>query len=228
MSNRTVTQSMEADCEPDAILVVLTDPKRIPQWAPVFADEVERISSDEWRVKKHSGAARPGHFSDSRISGKDEFAGAQGRLLEIRGIGWKHLPAGYRLPQHLNGSHVGKLAAQALVMLFGCGKPHSVICGALGLVPEDQDDFVIHVNGEAAEHRASVRRQRSDCVEDELMRNGLALLEWEDGTSQRRVSARLRHRTYDIAPFRTKQRQALVEVAVAIEELLRGSKGRAM
>ena len=112
-------------------------------------------------------------------------------------------------------------------MLFGCGKPHSVICGALGLVPEDQDDFVIHVNGEATEHRASVRRKRSHRVEDELVRNGLAPLEREDG-SQRRVSARLRHRTYDIARFRTKQRQALVEAAVAIEELLRGSKGRAM
>jgi len=145
-----------------------------------------------------SGAARPGRFSDSRISRKDEFAGTQGCFLEIRCIGWKHLPSGYRFPQYLNRSHLGKLTAQAVVMLFARGKPHSVICDALRLVAEDQNDFVFHVNGEAAEHWPSVRRQRSDRVEDELVRNGLALLERESGTSQRRVSARLRHHAYDI------------------------------
>ena len=113
-------------------------------------------------------------------------------MLEIRGIGWKHLPAGYRLPQHLNRSHIGKLAAQALVMLFGCRKPHSVICGALRLVPEDQDDFVFYVNGEATEHRARVWRQRSDRVEHELVRNRFALLERKTGTCRWRVSARPR------------------------------------
>jgi hypothetical protein len=60
------------------------------------------------------------------------------------------------------------------------------------------------------------------------VRNGLALIEREDGTSQRRIFARLLHRTYDIGRASPKQRQALGEVAVAIEELLRGSKRRAM
>src|SRR5207302_9959903 len=92
------------------------------------------------------------------------------------------------------------------------------ICGALRLVPEDQDDFVFHVNGEAAEHRARVWRQRGDRVEHELVRNRFALLERKTGTCRWRVSARLRHRKYDIARTRPKQRQALVEAA----KLVRG------
>jgi len=140
----------------------------------------------------------------------------QGLFLEIRGIGWKQLPAGYRFPQHLNGSHVGKLAAQALVMLFGCDKPHSIICGALGLVPEDQDYFVFHVNGKAAEHQPRVWRKRSHRVEHELVRNRFALLVRKNGTSRWRVSARLKHRKYDIA--RTKPKQALVQAAAYADE----------
>jgi hypothetical protein len=53
MSNRTVTQTIEDDLEPDAILAVLMDPQLIPRWAPVFADEVERAGSDDWQMTKN-------------------------------------------------------------------------------------------------------------------------------------------------------------------------------
>ena len=52
MSNRTVTRSIEFDVEPDTVLATLTDPKQIPRWAPGFVDEVESVSSHEWRIKK--------------------------------------------------------------------------------------------------------------------------------------------------------------------------------
>ena len=62
--------------------------------------------------------------------------------------------------------------------------------------------------------------------EHELVRNRFALLERKNATGQRHILAKLRHRTYDIARTRPKQRQALVNSAVAIEELLRRPKGR--
>src|SRR5271157_3368028 len=71
---------------------------------------------------------RPRHLPDSRISCENELAGAQGSLLEIRGIGGKDLPARHLLPQHfpaqhllaqcvlsqdVDGSHVGEPAADS-------------------------------------------------------------------------------------------------------------------
>ena len=53
MSNRTVTRTVEDDLDPDAILAVLMNPKLIPQWAPVFADTVESVASDEWQITKN-------------------------------------------------------------------------------------------------------------------------------------------------------------------------------
>ena len=68
--------------------------------------------------------------------------------------------------------------------------------------PEDQDDSVSHVDCQTPEHRPSIRRQRSERVEHELMRNGLALLEHETHVARRnpgRTATNLRHRTYDNA-----------------------------
>jgi hypothetical protein len=53
MPDRTVTRTIEDDLDPDTILAVLMDPRLIPRWAPVFADEVEKISSDAWQVTKN-------------------------------------------------------------------------------------------------------------------------------------------------------------------------------
>ncbi len=40
MSARTETQAVETDVAPAAILAVLADPLRVPDWAPGFADSV--------------------------------------------------------------------------------------------------------------------------------------------------------------------------------------------
>ena len=52
MSDRTVTRSVEAAVEPDAVVDVLTDAKLIPQWAPAFADTIEANAHDGWHVTK--------------------------------------------------------------------------------------------------------------------------------------------------------------------------------
>lgn len=124
--------------------------------------------------------------------------------LEIWRIGRKDLPARDLLPKYLNGSHVPELAAQTLVVLLGGGKPHAVVRRLVALVAQYEDNLVLNVDREAAEHGASRRRQWSDRVEHELMRDDLALLDGEEGVLQRekgRVATTLRHRAYDIANF---------------------------
>jgi hypothetical protein len=53
MPDRTVTRTIEADLEPDVILAVLMEPKLLPQWAPAFADEVEKTTFDMWQITKN-------------------------------------------------------------------------------------------------------------------------------------------------------------------------------
>jgi len=125
------------------------------------------------------GSACSGHFSDSRVACENEFAGAQRCFFEILRIGRKHLPAGHFLSQHLDGSHVGEVASQALVVLLGGGEPYAVVRGLamFVFVPEDQNNLVLNVNRQAAEHGMSAWRERSDGVEYEFVRDRLALLD---------------------------------------------------
>jgi hypothetical protein len=131
------------------------------------------------------GPSRARHLPDSRVPGENEFAGVQGRLLEILGIGRKDLPARDLLPQHLNGSHVGELAPQTLVVLLGGGEPHPVVGRRVAFIAEDEDNLVLNVDRKAAEHGAGHGRQRSERVEHECMRDRLALLDGEEGIVQR-------------------------------------------
>src|SRR5271157_1216009 len=144
------------------------------------------------------GPPRSRHLADSRIPGEDALAGSQGRLLEIRSICRKDLPARYTFSQYLNRSHVRELAAQTFVVIFGSRQPHPVVCRFVALVAEYENNLVRDVDREAAEHGASRRRQRGEGVEHELMRNGLALLDGE-GVVQREKghdATALRHRAH--------------------------------
>jgi hypothetical protein len=98
-------------------------------------------------------------------------------FLEILRIGWKNLLARHILPQHLDGSHVGELPPQTPVLVFGGSEPHPVVCRLITFVAEDEDNLVLNVDREAAEHGARLGRQRSDCVELEFMWNRLARLD---------------------------------------------------
>ena len=51
-SSRTDTQSIESEVEPALVVALLTDPRRLPEWAPAFADAVEAGSGTGWRVRK--------------------------------------------------------------------------------------------------------------------------------------------------------------------------------
>jgi hypothetical protein len=46
------TRSLETDGAPDTVYGVLADPARIPEWAPRFADRMERDSDVSWRAFK--------------------------------------------------------------------------------------------------------------------------------------------------------------------------------
>ena len=91
---------------------------------------------------------------------------------------------------------MGELPAQTLMVLLGGGEPHPVVCRLVAFVAKDEDNLVLNVDREAAEHGAGLGQQRSDGVEHEFVRNRLALFDGEDGVVQReegRIATRLRH-----------------------------------
>jgi hypothetical protein len=49
---RTETQSIETGAQVAVILAVLTDPTRIPEWAPAFADAVRGDAHSGWQATK--------------------------------------------------------------------------------------------------------------------------------------------------------------------------------
>jgi hypothetical protein len=62
---------------------------------------------------------------------------------------------------------------EARVVLGGGGDPDAVVGLGGRLVAEDQDDLVLHVDGQAAEHRARGWLKAGERVEDEAVGSGL-------------------------------------------------------
>ena len=52
VDSRTETQSIESHAAPEAILALLADPSRIPEWAPAFVDAVIEDGESGWRATK--------------------------------------------------------------------------------------------------------------------------------------------------------------------------------
>lgn len=52
MDSRTETRSIESRVGPEAIVAVLEDPSRIPDWAPAFADVVTEDTNSGLRATK--------------------------------------------------------------------------------------------------------------------------------------------------------------------------------
>jgi hypothetical protein len=52
MPTQTVTRSAESDLEPGRLYNVLAEVSNIPKWAPVFADDIERIDDMHYRVTR--------------------------------------------------------------------------------------------------------------------------------------------------------------------------------
>jgi hypothetical protein len=53
MAQQTVTHATESGSEPTELFEFLADVENIPQWAPVFADRVDRIGGSRCRVTKN-------------------------------------------------------------------------------------------------------------------------------------------------------------------------------
>ncbi|MFZ0633555.1 MAG: hypothetical protein WA399_08475 [Acidobacteriaceae bacterium] len=52
MPGQTLTRAVESDREPQEIYEVLAEVRNIPQWAPVFADTIQRLDDTHWIVTK--------------------------------------------------------------------------------------------------------------------------------------------------------------------------------
>lgn len=117
-------------------------------------------------------------------------------LFEIRRIDRENLPSCHLLAQYQDGSHIGESQPQTVVMFRCSGEPNSVIQRSGRLVAKDENNFLLNIDCEAAEHRASPRRQRGEGIEHKGKWNGLARLDAEEGVigrSERFVATRLRH-----------------------------------
>jgi hypothetical protein len=48
----TVTSGIETETSPEVVLQVLSDPRRLPEWAPGFADRVQAGAGGCWMITK--------------------------------------------------------------------------------------------------------------------------------------------------------------------------------
>ncbi|MHB8293772.1 MAG: SRPBCC family protein [Acidimicrobiales bacterium] len=56
MDRRTETLSIESEADPDAVVGLLAEANRIPEWAPAFADTVIGDDRSAWRAMKDGRA----------------------------------------------------------------------------------------------------------------------------------------------------------------------------
>jgi hypothetical protein len=56
MDVRTQTRSLDTEADPGAVLKLLADARRLPEWAPAFADEVTGDHAQGWKVTKDADA----------------------------------------------------------------------------------------------------------------------------------------------------------------------------
>jgi hypothetical protein len=68
---RSETSSIETDAEPDAVLTVLEDGARVPEWAPAFADVAVRDGA-AWRATKN-GSEFPFRVASERAAGTVDY-----------------------------------------------------------------------------------------------------------------------------------------------------------
>ncbi len=52
MGDRTASQFVETEVEPDRVVALLGDVTRVPEWAPAFADRVVEAAGGRWRATK--------------------------------------------------------------------------------------------------------------------------------------------------------------------------------
>src|ERR1700712_4352385 len=84
--NLTQTRSIAIDAPPQAVVELLADGNRLPEWAPAFAGEI-RAEGDDWLVGSGEGEFRIRIRSSTELgtvdilSTEDERTGAFGRVI---------------------------------------------------------------------------------------------------------------------------------------------------
>jgi Polyketide cyclase / dehydrase and lipid transport len=66
---RTATRTIESNAEPDTVFTLISDPRRLPDWAPGFADAVSGDHESGWRATKNGQ-----HFAVRVVAAHDARA----------------------------------------------------------------------------------------------------------------------------------------------------------
>jgi hypothetical protein len=128
MSERTVTRSLEADLEPERILSILNDPKRLPEWAPLFAEKIEHTGQNGWRVTRGSESFNV-QVNVSTVAGTVDFlremangtrGGAYARVFP-RVLGGSVVVMTVPLAPNSNAAEVASVVEQELAALVALG-----------------------------------------------------------------------------------------------------------
>jgi hypothetical protein len=86
MTGRAETRSISIAATPDSVLELVGDARRLPDWAPAFAQAVER-DGDDWLVDSGGGRLRirvrvgAGHGTVDLVGPQDPSRGAHMRVL---------------------------------------------------------------------------------------------------------------------------------------------------
>jgi hypothetical protein len=90
MTGRAETRSISIAASPAAVLAVVADPRRLPEWAPAFARGV-RLDGDGWLIDTGEGPLRitvrvsPEHGTVDLLRATDPARGAFSRVVHNQG-----------------------------------------------------------------------------------------------------------------------------------------------
>jgi hypothetical protein len=89
-TGRAETRSISIAAPPAAVLAVVADPRRLPEWAPAFARSVQP-DGDDWLIDTGEGPARitvrvsPEHGTVDLLRATDPARGAFSRVVHNHG-----------------------------------------------------------------------------------------------------------------------------------------------
>lgn len=130
MPTQTVTRAAESDLEPPVLYKVLADPNNIPQWAPVFADSIERLDDAHFRVTKNGEpftvnlTLHPSAFAVDylRAMANNRSGGAFIRVTP-RPVGGSSITITVPLAPNTTEASVAETLEQELAALIGLAQP---------------------------------------------------------------------------------------------------------
>src|SRR5579883_1688469 len=151
---------------------------------------------------RQSGARRAAlrDLPDPGIASKDELAGPHRCGFEIGIVGRKKLPLRGLFAEKADRAHPRELVPQTLVVLRGGREPDAVVGGRVALLAQNEQDPVLHVHRQAAEHRPRERRKGGELVQHEPIGYGLLPPGSNDGFVERMTIARAMNFRHAVLP----------------------------